>query len=101
MYAYHDKVEECRDYYKKCLETEPDFKLDDVKVLRLVGALVKSNSLNEAFELLEKHQHQVSTTIILVNDIFSPNCVIHCRLMMHYHHLHFRTATCVGAFLII
>lgn len=54
IYATHDKLEEAMKYYDKVFEMDPEFMLDETKLIRLVNLLIKNNQFNKAIEILEK-----------------------------------------------
>ncbi|CAH0561344.1 unnamed protein product [Brassicogethes aeneus] len=54
IYASHDKADEAMEYFRKLGEMESEnFKIDELKVVRLAQALVKNGRLDEAIGILE------------------------------------------------
>ncbi|KAF2894634.1 hypothetical protein ILUMI_11532 [Ignelater luminosus] len=54
VYAYHDNLEKALYYYNKLKETNADFILDDSKLVRLVGLLIKNDQFEEGINMLNK-----------------------------------------------
>lgn len=54
VYAYNDNSDKAMEYLEKIKEIEgPNFKLDELKIIRLASALVKNKHLDQALDVLE------------------------------------------------
>nr|CAD7259831.1 unnamed protein product [Timema shepardi] len=54
LYVHHEKLENALEVLQKLRSQEPDFPLNDYKVIRLASLLVKNDRFGEAIELLNK-----------------------------------------------
>ncbi|XP_023244376.1 leucine-rich PPR motif-containing protein, mitochondrial-like [Centruroides sculpturatus] len=55
LFVYHKKLDEAL-HYKTLLEKiEPDFPLDDHKVLNLANLLIKNDKIDDALQILDEH----------------------------------------------
>nr|CAD7437873.1 unnamed protein product [Timema bartmani] len=54
LYVHHEKLENALDVLQKLRSQEPNFTLNDYKVIRLASLLVKNDRFGEAIELLNK-----------------------------------------------
>lgn len=52
LYAYHDNLDKALYYYNKLKEIDASLILDDLKVIRVVGLLIKNNRFSEGIEFL-------------------------------------------------
>lgn len=56
LYATSDKIEEALNAYKKIRETDPEFELDEIKMIKIVQAFVNAERIDEAIKFLEENK---------------------------------------------
>lgn len=54
LYAHHDKLEEVWTTIKKLKESEPDFPMDSMKIIKIVTLLVKNDRIPDAVKFLSE-----------------------------------------------
>lgn len=61
LYAHHDKLEEVWKILTKIQEEDPDFALDDLKIMRITALLVNNDKIQEAVKFLsaQSKEHKV------------------------------------------
>lgn len=60
LLAQHDQTDRALEQFNAILAAEPDFVLDDFKVVRVVGSLVKQNRLADALRFCEQNRRPES-----------------------------------------
>lgn len=56
LLCHHEQTDKAMEQFRQMRSREPDFQLDDYKVIRLVGLLVKDGRLDDALALVEENR---------------------------------------------
>ncbi|KAK5643251.1 hypothetical protein RI129_007096 [Pyrocoelia pectoralis] len=54
LYSYHENIDKTLEYYNKLKEMDDNISLDELKVIKVVGLLIKNDRFNEAIELINE-----------------------------------------------